>query len=87
MELTRSRFEDCSGSFGRKYHPTNIQALKDCDLKPADIDRIVLVGDRLRFLWFKSATEVLWRQDGGSLCKSDEAVALGAQSRRVLGGG
>jgi molecular chaperone DnaK len=56
-----------------------IQALKDCELKPADIDRVILVGGSTRIPLVQRALKKFF---GGKMAdrsvNPDEAVALGA---------
>jgi len=49
-----------------------IQALKDCDLKPADIGRIILVGIDQNSFSSKALQQFFGRRSNGSLCESDE---------------
>jgi molecular chaperone DnaK len=88
MELSRSKFEELAGELiAGTIEPVN-QALKDCDLKPDDIDRILLVGGSTRI---PAVQEAIKKFFGGRLpdrsVNPDEAVALGAAIQGgVLGG-
>jgi molecular chaperone DnaK len=53
MELTRAKFEEMVSHLVESTIEPMTLALKDCDLKPADIDRIVLVGVRPEYLLSK----------------------------------
>ena len=89
MELTRAKFEELVSPLVASTIQPMIQALKDCDLKPADIDRIILVGGSTRI---PLVQKVLHKFFGGKTpdrsINPDEAVALGAAIQGgVLGGG
>ena len=89
MELTRAKFEELVTPLVASTIQPMIQALKDCDLKPADIDRIILVGGSTRI---PLVQKVLNKFFGGKTpdrsINPDEAVALGAAIQGgVLGGG
>lgn len=89
MELTRAKFEELVSPLVASTIQPMIQALKDCDLKPGDIDRIILVGGSTRI---PLVQKVLNKFFGGKTpdrsINPDEAVALGAAIQGgVLGGG
>ena len=89
MELTRAKFEELVSPLVASTIQPMIQALKDCDLKPGDIDRIILVGGSTRV---PLVQKVLNKFFGGKTpdrsINPDEAVALGAAIQGgVLGGG
>lgn len=79
MELSRSQFQELAGHLiGGTIEPM-IQALKDAELKPQNIDRIILVGGSTRIPAVQTA---LVKFFGGKVpdrsVNPDEAVALGA---------
>jgi len=87
-QFSRAKFEELASSlFASTIEPMR-QALKDCDLKPADIDRIILVGGSTRIPAIQQAVSEFF--GGKNLERSvnpDEAVALGAAVQGgVLGG-
>ncbi|HAG82030.1 MAG TPA: molecular chaperone DnaK [Cyanobacteria bacterium UBA11162] len=88
MELTRAKFEELASELIEGTVEPVKQALKDCDLKPDDIDRILLVGGSTRIPAVQIAISKFF--GGRSPDKSvnpDEAVALGAAIQGgVLGG-
>ncbi len=88
MELSRATFEELAGELIEGTIEPVIQALKDCDLKPDDIDRILLVGGSTRIPAVQDAIKKFF--GGRSPDRSvnpDEAVALGAAIQGgVLGG-
>lgn len=88
MELSRSKFEELAAKLIEATIEPMIQALKDADLKPAAIDRIILVGGSTRIPAVQNALIKFF--NGKAPDRSinpDEAVALGAAIQAgVLGG-
>ncbi|MFQ4146985.1 molecular chaperone DnaK [Chlorogloeopsis sp. ULAP02] len=88
IELTRAKFEELSGNLIEATIEPMAQALKDADLKPQDIDRIILVGGSTRIPAVQNALSKFF--NGKAPDRSinpDEAVALGAAIQAgVLGG-
>jgi molecular chaperone DnaK len=88
MELTRAKFEELVGPLVQSTIEPVTQALKDCDLTPDQIDRIILVGGSTRTPAVQEAISSYF--EGKSPDRSvnpDEAVALGAAIQAgVLGG-
>ena len=88
MELSRAKFEELANALIDGTIEPVTQALKDCDLKPDDIDRILLVGGSTRI---PAVQEAIKKFFGGKTpdrsVNPDEAVALGAAIQAgVLGG-
>jgi molecular chaperone DnaK len=88
MELTRAKFEELVGSLIQATIEPVTQALKDCDLTPDQIERIILVGGSTRI---PAVQEAIQNYFGGKApdrsVNPDEAVALGAAIQAgVLGG-
>lgn len=88
MELSRSKFEELSCHLIEAIVEPMAQSLKDADLKPDTIDRIILVGGSTRIPEVQNA---LMKFFGGKApdrsVNPDEAVALGAAIQAgVLGG-
>ncbi|WP_009633365.1 molecular chaperone DnaK [Synechocystis sp. PCC 7509] len=88
MELSRSKFEEIAGHLVERTIEPMVQALKDCELKPSDIDKVILVGGSTRIPAVQNALQKFF--GGKATDKSvnpDEAVALGAAIQGgVLGG-
>jgi len=88
MELSRATFEELASELIEGTIEPVTQALKDCDLKPDDVDRILLVGGSTRIPAVQNAIKKFF--GGRSPDRSvnpDEAVALGAAIQGgVLGG-
>ncbi|MBD0343575.1 MAG: molecular chaperone DnaK [Coleofasciculus sp. Co-bin14] len=79
MELSRAKFEELASELIEGTIEPVTQALKDSDLKPEDIDRILLVGGSTRIPAVQEAIKKFF--GGRSPDRSvnpDEAVALGA---------
>ena len=88
MELSRATFEELVGHLVQSTIDPVSQALKDCDLAPDQIDRIILVGGSTRM---PAVQEAIKSHFGGKVpdrsVNPDEAVALGAAIQAgVLGG-
>jgi len=88
MELSRSKFEELAVNLIEGTIEPVTQALKDSDLKPEDIDRILLVGGSTRI---PAVQEAIKKFFSGKMpdrsVNPDEAVALGAAIQGgVLGG-
>jgi molecular chaperone DnaK len=88
MELSRAKFEELANELIEGTIEPVTQALKDCDLKPEDIDRILLVGGSTRI---PAVQDAIKKYFGGKSpdrsVNPDEAVALGAAIQGgVLGG-
>ncbi|MFB2835243.1 molecular chaperone DnaK [Floridanema evergladense] len=79
MSLTKANFEDLvSHLVESTIEPMN-QALKDADLKPEDIDRIILVGGSTRIPAVQEALKKFFNgKTPDRSVNPDEAVALGA---------
>ncbi|OKH54813.1 molecular chaperone DnaK [Calothrix sp. HK-06] len=87
-ELSRAKFEELASNLIAATLEPMTQALKDADLKPQDIDKIILVGGSTRIPAVQNA---LIKFFGGKApdrsINPDEAVALGAAIQAgVLGG-
>jgi len=88
MELTRAQFEELASELIEGTIEPVTQALRDSDLKPDEIDRILLVGGSTRI---PAVQEAIKKFFGGKSpdrsVNPDEAVALGAAIQGgVLGG-
>jgi len=88
MELSRAKFEELSKDLIQKTLDPVKLALKDADLEPNEIDRIILVGGSTRIPAVHAAITTIF--DGKQIDRSvnpDEAVAAGAAIQAgVLGG-
>lgn len=88
MGLTKAQFEQFSADLIKATIDPVGQALKDADLTPDDIDRILLVGGSTRIPSVQKAiTEYFGGKQPDRSVNPDEAVALGASIQAgVLGG-
>ena len=88
LELSRAKFEELSKDLIQKTLEPVKLALKDSDLQPNEIDRIILVGGSTRIPAVQSAIKTVF--DNMQIDRSvnpDEAVAAGAAIQAgVLGG-
>ena len=88
MELSRSKFEELTNDLVEATIEPVTQALKDADIQPNKIDRIILVGGSTRIPAVQKAIKAFFggREPDRSV-NPDEAVALGAAVQGgVLGG-
>jgi len=88
MSLSRAQFEQLAKSLIQGTLDPVAQALKDADLSPEDIDRILLVGGSTRIPAVQEAiTSYFKGKTPDRSVNPDEAVALGASIQAgVLGG-
>ncbi len=88
MELARTKFEELTGHFIEAIIKPMVQALKDADLKPQDIDRIILVGGSTRIPAVQNALVKFFNgKTPDRSINPDEAVALGAAIQAGVMGG
>jgi molecular chaperone DnaK len=88
LEVTRAKFEELSKSLIQKTLEPVKLALKDADLKPSEIDRIILVGGSTRIPAVQEAIQTIF--EGMQIDRSvnpDEAVAAGAAIQAAVLGG
>lgn len=78
IELSRSKFEELvSDLVDRTIKPLK-QALKDAKLKPADIDKVLLVGGSTRVPLVQSRIHEVLKKEPTKNINPDECVAIGA---------
>jgi molecular chaperone DnaK len=87
-ELSRSRFEELAADYIKGTIDPVKQAIRDAELKPDDIEHIILVGGSTRIPAVQSAIKSFFNdRDLNHSVNPDEAVALGAAIQAgVLGG-
>ena len=79
MELSRSQFEELTGSLIEGTIAPIMQALKDAEVKPQNIDKIILVGGSTRIPAVQNALSKFFNgKTPDHSVNPDEAVALGA---------
>ncbi len=78
MSLTRSKFEQLIDDLlKRTIEPCNI-ALKDAEIKPEDIDEVLLVGGSTRVPAVQKLVREIFKKEPNKSVNPDEAVAVGA---------
>src|SRR5208337_3880989 len=87
-EITREQFEQLiQPVIDRTLGPCK-QALKDANLKPEQIDEVVLVGGSTRIPKVRTLVKELFHREPHTGLNPDEVVALGAAVQaNILGGG
>ncbi len=87
MNLSRSKLEQITADLVERSLGPVRQALKDADLKPENIDEVVLVGGMTRMPAVQEAVRKLFDKDPHKGVNPDEVVAIGAAIQAgVLGG-
>jgi molecular chaperone DnaK len=88
MELSRAKFEELAYSLIQSTLEPVKQALKDAELEPSEIDRLILVGGSTRIPAVQKAIQTVFQKmQVDRSINPDEAVALGAAIQGgVLGG-
>jgi molecular chaperone DnaK len=78
MKLTRSKFEQLTEALvERLAEPVN-RALQDANLKPGDLDEVVLVGGSTRMPMVQELVRKLTGKEPNKSVNPDEVVAVGA---------
>jgi molecular chaperone DnaK len=78
LQLTRAQFESmCSDLYERIKTPC-LKAMEAANLKPSDIDAVVLVGGSTRMPRIRTLVQEIFGKEPKSNINPDEAVALGA---------
>jgi molecular chaperone DnaK len=87
-EITRDQFEHLiEPIIDRTVGPCK-QAMKDANLKPEQIDEVVLVGGSTRIPKVRALVKEMFRREPHTDLNPDEVVALGAAVQaNILGGG
>ncbi len=78
MTLTRAKFEELTRDLVEQTMGPTRQALADAKLKPADIDRVILVGGSTRIPAIQEAVKNLIGKEPHKGVNPDEVVAMGA---------
>ena len=85
--LTRAKLEQLTGDLIEKSLGPVKQAMKDADLKPENIDEVVLVGGMTRMPAVQEAVKKLFGKEPHKGVNPDEVVSVGAAIQAgVLGG-
>jgi molecular chaperone DnaK len=84
QELSRHRFNDMIGELIASTGESIDRALKDAELKPADIEKILLVGGSTRIPLVREIVMEKMGKEPHSEINPDEAVALGAAVQAAI---
>ena len=76
--LTRAKFEQISNEIIEKHRKPCIEALKSAELKPSDIDEIILVGGTTRIPAIQNLVKDIFGKEPNKSVNPDEAVSIGA---------
>jgi molecular chaperone DnaK len=87
MTLTRAKFDELTRDLVEATIPPMQKALADADLRPEQIDKIILVGGSTRVPAVQDAVKRVTKKDPFKGINPDECVAVGAAIQGgVLGG-
>ena len=87
VTLTRSKLEQLTGDLIQKSLKPVQQALTDANVKPGDIDEVVMVGGMTRMPAVQDAVRQFFNKEPHKGVNPDEVVAIGAAIQAgVLGG-
>jgi len=87
IKISRSKFEQLTQDLTDRLKGPFTQALKDADLKPGQLDEVVLVGGSTRMPMVQDLVRKLTGKEPNKSVNPDEVVAIGAAIQAgVLGG-
>ena len=78
MNMTRAKFEQLVDSLVERCRGPVVQALKDANLQPSDLDEIVLVGGSTRIPKVQELVKSVFGKEPHKGVNPDEVVAVGA---------
>ncbi|AXH98963.1 molecular chaperone DnaK [Sporosarcina sp. PTS2304] len=78
ITLTRGKFDELTADLVERSMVPTRQALKDADLSPSDIDRVILVGGSTRIPAVQEAIKKATGKEPFKGVNPDEVVAMGA---------
>ncbi|TWT81627.1 Chaperone protein DnaK [Planctomycetes bacterium CA13] len=78
MKITRGKFEELIDSLVEKVKGPVLQALKDANMSPSEIDEVVLVGGSTRVPKVRAVVKEIFGKDPHQGVNPDEVVAVGA---------
>lgn len=78
MSITRAKFEELVDSLIERCRKPVLQAMKDANLKPGDIDEVVLVGGSTRVPKVQKLVKDIFGKEPHKGVNPDEVVAVGA---------
>jgi molecular chaperone DnaK len=87
VTVTRAKFDEITADLVEKTMKPTTQAMRDANLTPKDIDRVILVGGSTRIPAVQEAVKKITGKDPYKGINPDECVAVGAAIQGgVLGG-
>jgi molecular chaperone DnaK len=78
MSLSKAKFEQLIDDLVKRTIEPCKTALKDADMKPSDIDEVILVGGSTRVPMVQAVVKELFGKEPSKAVNPDEAVAVGA---------
>lgn len=78
MNMTRAKFDELTADLVEKTTGPTRQALKDANMKPEQIDKVILVGGSTRIPAVQESIKKIMGQEPSRGVNPDEVVALGA---------
>ncbi len=78
MNMTRAKFDELTADLVEKTTGPTRQALKDANMKPDQIDKVILVGGSTRIPAVQESIKKIMGQEPSRGVNPDEVVALGA---------
>jgi molecular chaperone DnaK len=85
--ITRAKLEQLAGDLIERTRGPCVQALRDANLSPADIDHVILVGGCTRMPAVQGIVKEIFGKEGSKGVNPDEVVAVGAAIQGgILGG-
>jgi molecular chaperone DnaK len=78
VSLTRAKFEQLVDDLVQRTIPPMQKALQDANLKPGDIDEVILVGGSTRIPKIQEVVKAFFGKDPHRGVNPDEVVAIGA---------
>src|SRR5207245_1831750 len=78
VTLTRAKLEQLVDDLVKRTIPPMEQALKDADLKPSEIDEVILVGGQTRMPKVQEIVKSFFGKEPHKGVNPDEVVAIGA---------
>ncbi|MCK5107512.1 MAG: molecular chaperone DnaK [Nanoarchaeota archaeon] len=86
-EITRAKFENLIADIIKNLEGPTKQAIKDANIKPEALGKVVLVGGSTRIPLVQEMVKGITGKDGDKSVNPDEAVALGAAVQAGIIGG
>ena len=78
LSLTRAKFEELVDELINRTVDPCLQALKDSNLSPSDINEVILVGGSSRIPKIREKVKEIFKKEPNHSVNPDEVVALGA---------